>query len=240
MLRINIFNIRKNNILLFLMLNIFIFLWGFINLDSIYPLSEAILMAFLFFFILSLQSIFLYSFKKIGLIIAIIFSLGNFYYFNLILNDQSKSTNLIYFFIFLFFYILLNCIKKVKIILFFFSILALSTFITINFKNIFKYEEHFSNKDYSQNTKQIKPNIFFIGIDGMMSTTMYHKYFLSQSPASKMLDSISFSRYDIFSPGQSTLETYAKYFSYKNSFHPRFSYKVINSNSSSFFIETKE
>ena len=114
MLRINIFNIRKNNILLFLMLNIFIFLWGFINLDSIYPLSEAILMAFLFFFILSLQSIFLYSFKKIGLIIAIIFSLGNFYYFNLILNDQSKSTNLIYFFIFLFFYI---CKKIINFIL---------------------------------------------------------------------------------------------------------------------------
>jgi hypothetical protein len=236
----NLGSIRSNNVLSFYLLNSFVFLWGFINLDSIYPLSEAILMAFLFFIILSFQSLVVSFFKKAGLVISIFISSGNFFYFNLILNDQSRNKNLVYLLVFLCIYILINYIKKIKIILFFFTILLLSTLIKSYLINNFNYEDYSSDKIHVRNDIKIKSNIFFIGIDGMMSTSMYNKYFFTQSPASKILDSLGFSRYDVISPGQSTLETYAKLFSYKNSVHPRVSHKIINSNTSSFFIETKK
>jgi hypothetical protein len=231
--------IGRRNILIFVSLNTYVFLYGFMNFDSIYPLNEAVLMSFLFFTILSFQVILVYYFKKVGSIISIIFSLGNFFYFNIVLNGQSRNINIAYLFVFMCCYILINRIRKVKIIVFFFVILILTS-LTNNFiKNFFVNKIYFSNNIKYQRSKN-NSNIFFIGIDGMISTAMYHKYFLSQSPASNMLDSLSFSRYDMFSPGESTLETYAKYFSYNDYLHPRLYLKVINSKSSSFFFETKK
>ena len=153
--------IKRRNILIFVSLNTYVFLWAFMNFDSIYPLNEAVLMSFLFFTILSFQVILVYYFKKVGSIISIIFSLGNFFYFNLVLNGQSRNINIAYLLIFMCFYILINRIRKVKIIVFFFVILLLTT-LTNNFiKYFFVSKIHFSNKIEYQSSKN-NSNIFLL------------------------------------------------------------------------------
>jgi hypothetical protein len=231
--RINIFH--------FLFLNIYVFCWGFLNMDSIYPLSEALIMSVLFIFIISFQLLTCHFLNNFGLILSLFFSCGNLVYFNLILNGNSLFLNFIYLSIFLILILFLNFINLTKVKVYFYILFSL----TLIF-NLYKmyYESSNKSKEFSS-INQIytrnhnKANFFFIGIDGMISSEMYFKLYNNKSPASEVLDSIGFSMHDVFSPGFGTLETYAKFFSYKKQIHTRESLKIINSENTPFFLETK-
>ncbi len=85
-----------------------------------------------------------------------------------------------------------------------------------------------------------RKNIFIIGIDGMISTSMYTKYFNSSSVATTKLKELGFAIFDINSAGESTLETYSKLVTYKNHIgHPRNFKNSFISSSSRFYIDSK-
>ena len=226
----------------FLFLNIYVFCWGFLNMDSIYPLSEALIMSILFVIIISFQLSICHFLNNFGLISSLLFSCGNFVYFNLILNGNSNFLNLIYLLIFLIFIFVLNFINLTKVKIYFYILFAVT--LIFNFYKIYNESSIYKSNGFSSSnhifaTNHKKINFFFIGIDGMISSEMYLKLYNIKSPASEVLDSIGFSTHDIFSPGFGTLETYAKLFSYKNQIHTRESLKIINSENTPFFVETK-
>ena len=230
--------LKKFNIISFLLINFYIFLWGFINPHSIYPFSEVIIMSVLFFLILIIQIIFSYLANKFGLILSLLFSSGNLIFFNLILNGYSNFFNFIFLLIFFLLILFLNFISLSKVF-FYFAVLFFSTFI---FKFSFDDIDNKvikSEKKFTMIKKTNKSNIFFIGVDGMISNEMFFNYFKTQSSATKTLDSLDFVNFDFYSPGFSTLETYAKFLSYSKDIHVRESFKVINNENSFFYLDSK-
>ncbi len=231
-------NILKNNGV-FLFINIFSFSWGFLNVDSIYPKSEAMLMSLIFLIILFLQFFLIFYFNKHSSIIGLFFSCGNFVFFNLILNGLDNYINLTYLVFFLLIYVYINHLSLIKTLIFFLvlfcSALVTNLFFFENNNEILIPKKTEKNKSFKANS-----NIFFIGIDGMMSNEMYNLIFHKNNLALNTLDSLGFLTSDIYSPGEGTLETYAKFISYKSNFHPRLSFKIINSKNSSFYVDTKK
>lgn len=223
----------------FFCFNCLIFFWGFINLDSVYPLSEAFIMSFIFFLILGFQFFVCFSFKKLSFFLSLFFCCGNLIFFNLVLNGHSFLINFFYLVSFSFLFILLHIVDSKKTIIFFF-VLSLVSLFNIFLPYFFKRQapkndlslRNISNKENSK-------NFFFIGIDGMVSSEVYFSHFSSYNPAYVLLDSIGYSTYDIYSAGFGTLETYAKLISYKNNIHTRESLKFFNFKKSSFYLDLK-
>lgn len=231
---------KRINATPFFLLNSYVFLWSLINFDSIYPHNEALIMTILFIVILFSQFIFCFLLGKFGFPLSIFFSCGNLVYFNLILNGQSNSLNIVYIFLFLILFLFLNFVSKINVFIYF-GILFLFTFISNTYK-IFKYNNDktvISNKSFINIRNNKKFNFYFIGIDGMISNEMYNNFFLGDSPSLKTLNQLGFLVFDNYSPGHGTLETYAKLFSYKRDIHTRDALKLINSSSSSFFLDSK-
>jgi hypothetical protein len=226
------------NILWFFYINIYVFLFGFLYIKSAYPIQDFFYMSLIFFFVIFFQTLLYFLTKRIYYLI--LFSCGNFVYFNLILNEEGYIANVLYIIIFLIIVLVLISLKKRIYFNTFFFILILSNLISqIDIKNIFILENtNHLNKQVNSNFKR---NIFIIGIDGMISSAMYMKYFNKTSIAYRELIKLNFSNYDIQSAGESTLETYGKLVSYQNTIGYSRNYKnYFISPKSTFYSETQK
>jgi len=227
---------RWNKISLnFIIVNSLIFSWIFINENSVFPLEDALPMILIYFIIISIQLIIIKYAKWLDKFWYVLFSSGNLIYFNLILNGEKNTTNLVILFFFTSFFILICHLKNLLFIYIFSSFFL--------FINLLKSINDFQKKDtvhkISDNHKnRNKRNIFFVGIDGMIGSEMFAYIFNSNSEAIRKLDSLNFQIIDFNSAGESTLETYAKVISYKQQLHPRMYLQTINSDKSAFNLET--
>jgi hypothetical protein len=230
--------IKIKNILWFFYINIYVFLFGFLYIKSAYPSQDFFYMATIFLSVIFLQTLFFYFTTK--LYYLIFFSCGNFVYFNLILNEEGYIINIIYSLLFFIIVLALISLNKKKYLNTFFFILILINFLSqIDIKNINNFEK--GKNIYKPVNSNFKKNIFIIGIDGMISSTMYLKYFNNTSIAYREFSNLNFSNFDIQSAGESTLETYGKLVTYKNTIGYSRNYKnYFISPKSKFYNETKE
>jgi len=232
----NIVMKRWNKISLnFVLVNSLLFSWIFINENSVFPLEDALPMILIYFIIISIQLIIIKYSKRLDKLWYVLFSSGNLIYFNLILNGEKNTTNLVILLFFTSFFILICHLKNLLFIYIFSSFFLFINFFKSTYDFQKKEEEHKISDIYKYRTKR---NIFFVGIDGMISSEMFAYVFNSNSEAIRKLDSLNFQIIDFNSAGESTLETYAKVISYKQQLHPRVYLQRINSDKSAFNLET--
>jgi hypothetical protein len=223
----------------FFSINSVLFSWIFINENSIFPLEDIFPMMLIFFSILAIQLIIIKYLKIINKILYLLFSSGNLIYFNLILNGEDNLTNLIILSIFVFFFIIILNLKKISY-LYVFCFFFLTTYVIKRVYDLQKINRNEQLESLSiDNKNKNERNIFFIGIDGMISSEMYKYVFNTKSEAISKLDSLNFKILNFTSAGESTLETYAKLFTYKKVLHPRVYLQSINSKTSKFNYESR-
>lgn len=226
----------------FIFLSLIVFLFGFINIKSTYPLQELVAMSLIFFGIIIFQILIVLFFSRLRSFLLILFSIGNFYFFNIVLNHNNFITNLVFISIFAFIVFIISRLKEIK-----YSISFLSIFITLNILNWVVEIKFKTGNDLDEiktnnfKGKKAKTNIFFIGIDGMMSSRLYERFYNEPSFATQTLKELGFLTQDIESPGNNTLETYSKLITYGNNSFLNNYYKndIINSESQ-FYIDSKE
>jgi hypothetical protein len=222
----------------FALINVCIFYQPLILSFGTYVNSDIYIMTLIFLFNLSIYVAILLPInnKVLFIFVQSILCFLNIYFYSLVigpLNIVNALVFVVFFIIMLNLFYLLNNLKYPLV----FSIL----FVLISFLSLYSNEKSDPislNHDVlvSQNKKAGK-NIYFIGIDGLISKNMYTKYFNETYPILKDLDSLNFFVKDVRSPGTNTLETYAKLVTYKNYIHPR-TYKIEFSNRfSAFYID---
>lgn len=165
-----------------------------------------------------------------------IFTLTNLFFYNFTLSSLSNSYK---FFLSIIILLILNAlflINSKKVSFFFTSLLLINSFL---FSSYYIENKKISKSNYSFKSSQPKRNIYFIGLDAVISSDFYLKYFSHKKYITKTFQALEYFTKDITSPGSTTLETYSKLVSYKEDVNPRL-YKFIFSNDNSqFYIDSK-
>lgn len=94
-------------------------------------------------------------------------------------------------------------------------------------------------EDESGAIKRGKRNIYFIGLDALVSNRFFTKFFDSVYEVPKLLNGYGFSVADVTSPGSLTLETYARLIAGSNTITPRLYKEVIANRNSPLYRELR-
>jgi hypothetical protein len=203
----------------FIFINYLVFINPFIRDFGAYAVQDIWMMSLIFS-----------AFICIELLIMAVSLKLNKYYLDLFLQTGFTVFNIINFTFFLtreihfqgfFFLIAASLIlfffikqKSVRTTLFF-SIAFISISIINKLVIPFLIGNNSSSIGLIDHTLKAKRSIFIIGIDGMISSSIYKKYYKSESNATRKLDDLGYALMDIISPGSETLETYSALVSYE-------------------------
>lgn len=224
----------------FLFLNVIVFVWGTLNNESDIPYQEYTPMLIIFLIILFIQLILIHLKKNYSIIISILFSCGNFMFFNLVLSDETKIIKIIYLILFAILSLIIFYLKNSKKLIVFFLFLTIS--VTIKILSNFHIKKKLEVKKVEGNNlikKAHLKNIFIIGIDGMVSNKFYTTHYSHRYATKELLDSLGFNCKDINSTGISTLETYASLINYNKVLISKNYRKVFNYSKSPFYLDSK-
>jgi hypothetical protein len=191
-----------------------------------YPISDFLLASLWFFIVCSVQLSLLILLKKyfhnnIVILIGLLFLLGNLYFFTFLISSWSKWDFIAYVFLYIILYIIGFVFNKGLIIIYVFLaaqfVIPLVAY-TLN-SNLLNINEIRVLNEVKKNPNQ---NIYIIGIDTIVSKEALSKIFLVEnSPAYQWLEDNNFKLYDLNSPGDQTLTTFASLIKGDANVHPR-------------------
>ena len=223
----------------FTLVNFLIFSYPLIVSFGNYVIYDLLTMITVFVVNLCIQFLLLSKINKKGLYNLAInfFTISNFYFYFICFNSYDYKLFMI---LFLGLFLLLNILIQInsrKISITFFSI-----FIMLNVtRQIIDYNKILKG-DFDKlvfKKSKSKRNIFFIGIDGMVSSSFYKDHISSEKYLDSYLNELGFYSKDIKSAGKSTLESYANLVGYTNKLNNN-QYRQVFSNKNSMFYKDLE
>ena len=213
-------------------INLIHFVNPFVISFGLYPIEDFISMGMIFSIIL-LFEIFILKILNFRKYVVMIFYLINYLNFIYPLLQYTIKLNIILFTIFAticYFSVVRQYYKFIYTYLLIYSTIMFSALINFNLQND-------TNKFYNKISIKGKNNIYFIGIDGLVSERFYKKFYGNSHPLADTLRKQNFEIIDFVSPGNSTLETYSSLISYQNkNKNARSSWrKIISDKNSNFY-----
>jgi hypothetical protein len=228
------YKFSKSKLWRFIILNLTFFTNPFLISIGKYPLSDIFIMFSIFIgtiFLEILLIIWQKNNKNIFQIIIILFVI-NFYNFTYFLLPYLLLTNLILVTLYVTIFTILLKSKSHR-----FTIIFICVFLTTALYQGLYFKGNLNNVTPISQKYKAKKNIYIIGIDGMISSKIFYKYFKKESEATRKLKDKGFSIFDIESAGKSTLETYSSLISYSSSIDipPRKWREIISDKKSKFY-----
>jgi hypothetical protein len=228
---------NKNYI--FLILNLTIFCQPFIISYGTYPNSDIITMTL--FFLLN-NCVYLFILYKLNSKISNIFFgsmfiLANLYFYFFVFAYYTYIEKFCILITYILIYISLISFNKKRYASIFFLIFLITAFLQ-KVDNIFLNKITTVNNNISK--KYQRRNIFFIGIDGLVSNRFYNKFYNNNYIIISTLEINGFITNDCLSPGTETLQTYASLVSYQKALNPNTFNQIFSNKYSQFYIESKQ
>jgi len=228
------YKFSKSELWRFIILNLIYFTNPFLISIGKYPISDIFIMFSIFtgtLFIEILLIIWQKKNKYISQILILLFVL-NFYNFTYFLLPYLLLTNLIIVAVYVTIFTILLKSKSHR-----FTVIFSCVFLTAALYQGLYHQGYLNNVNPIGKEYKAKRNIYIIGIDGMISSKIFLKYYKQESVATKKLKEKGFSTFDIESAGKSTLDTYSSLISYSSSddIPPRKWREIISDKKSKFY-----
>ncbi len=229
----------NKRIVIFLFINFTFFFQPFISSYGTYPLSDILIMSSIYFLNNLFYSVILRQIRNLyfHFVIASVFIILNLYFYFFVLAYFSYLYKLLLILFFIFAYLVLIFFNRKRYsLIFFLFFIFISIFDSFGFQNFksFSWNQKFVGKE----KKREKHNVYIIGIDGLVSKKFFYKFYDTSFKIYKTLNLNNFETRDVFSPGSSTLQTYASLVSYHKIENPNQYNNVFSNKYSEFYLES--